>query len=190
MMQPGCYTSLYTRITVTGHTLGWLLALAHCLLRLYFLVDSWFFTAHLIWLLSSDLPAWFIWSDSDWNALHPEIGFSYTEYEIPCRRVNYTVIQVVATQRLSHFYKNTCLASRCLAMDFNIPAFRHYLPSIAQHWSWASHCLAMDTVIQEINFRSDSTILAFRQDATIFSCFHTTDDVWPTTMCNVKFCIA
>jgi hypothetical protein len=68
-------------------------------------------------------------------------------------------------QRLSHFYENTCLArrrlamdasvvsvgtcpiiSRCLTKDFNIPDFRHCLQSVAQQWSFTSRCLAMDVL--------------------------------------------
>jgi hypothetical protein len=53
------------KITVPmRHELGWLLTLAHCLLRLHFLVDTWPFAADLIWLLGSGLLPWFIWSDS------------------------------------------------------------------------------------------------------------------------------
>jgi hypothetical protein len=48
------------------------------------------------------------------------------------------------------------LATRCsgdvlsfsvaYAMDFNIPAFRHCLPSVVRQWSFTSRCLAMDVL--------------------------------------------
>jgi hypothetical protein len=35
---------------------------------------------------------------------------------------------------------------RLLFSDFNIPAFRHCLPSVAQQWSLTSCCLTMDVL--------------------------------------------
>jgi hypothetical protein len=105
------------------HKLGWLLALAHCLL-LWLLASS-----LLIWSASSVLVCLCLKCSPPWNRfLVYRLGDTLSKGKF------FSVIQVVVMQRLSHFYENTCSVRRCLAMD----AFVVNL----QLLSWAASILA------------------------------------------------
>jgi hypothetical protein len=163
-MQPRCYTSLATRnhcynetrtrltvcsgpLLTASSLLGWFLAL-HCLLSA---LIACFFTAWLIlgsllliWSASSVLVCLCLKCSPPWNRfLAYRVGDTLSKGKCS------SVIQVVTGIAFDNIRcsDNNCLPSRCLGVP--------------------SHWLAVDAVVQEITFRSDSTVPSFRQHATL-----------------------
>jgi hypothetical protein len=156
--QNHCYNETWTRLTARSRSLltsssllgcSWFFTVCLLLSLLASSLLGWF----LVLRCWSDLPPQFFWSDSVLVCLclkcsQPWNRFSaYRLGDILSMGIFPLLFKLSRNDSL--IYTRTRLASRrlamvascrrpiirrCLAMDFNIPAFRHCLPGVAQQW--------------------------------------------------------
>jgi hypothetical protein len=122
-------------VPLCSHLSRWLQALAHCLLLRSALIDS---SAVEISPLIVELRGLV--------REHLVQGFSFvfnsTLASVASGSNNSVSGRCIGNVNWAVAWKWTSL----LLSDFNIPAFRHCLPSGAQQWSLTSRCLAMDVL--------------------------------------------
>jgi hypothetical protein len=170
-----CYTVLFPSLLVvitifpvtltmsSGPPISCLGAVLWCLVlnagsRLWLTSRNWlFFTTVLlaIWMLLKSSPS------------VPNIGHLVARFIFPPATIwllmkRLTVDSIHCHGDVFSFWSNTLLLSLAIRCSDN-----NCLPS---------RCLGMDAVVQEINLRSDSTIPAFRQHATILNRWETSKD--------------